>query len=251
MAGHCMKRLKKEEFKQTDVSASLAWNNLSFRHSDEQLEAAHLILLGKEKISLSEAYSTAYTPIRDDNSPHHMDHDSVVSPSRYKNDSIGSLETLCVNELYLADRLDPMVLDVAEAEQGNNWPSNEEREILDEHMPITVDRTPHSKFPDTAALELMAVQTPATKECTKVLKKRKCLFDVPVLVPTNDTGFEGKLTPLTIFQIVGFWEPLIPGMSLDLRSFQCEKILQTEPIEAVELPTNKDGVGSPVTQGGH
>lgn len=93
----------------------------------DQLDKDH-----EENISFSEAYSSAYTPGRDVYCPYPADEQLVVNQSHNMSNSLASMEIFRGTEFFLEDRLDPMVLDEAENEQGRDRLSDEEHEVANE-----------------------------------------------------------------------------------------------------------------------
>ncbi|KAI9178347.1 hypothetical protein LWI28_025437 [Acer negundo] len=128
----------------------------------------------------------------------------------------------------------------------------------------TVDATPQSKFLDASGAttpEFMLVPTPATKDRTPRLRKRKCCLDDVIIFPNNvmkqcledasDLVSKRRKAPRTAlsawkaFRISnlsqGFLVPLLPCMSSELSPLFClkkSKIL-VETAETVESPERK------------
>ncbi|KAA8530121.1 hypothetical protein F0562_004830 [Nyssa sinensis] len=129
---------------------------------------------------------------------------------------------------------------------------------------ITIDATPESKFPDASGAptpEFIVVHTPATKECDKVSRKRRCFYDDFIVLPNqvlkqqmdNSTGLvcKRRKAPHTALctwkasQIsnlpLSFLEPLLPGISPELRSLFCKmKINTPEPVEHPPVHSSLD-----------
>ncbi|KAL8475274.1 hypothetical protein ACS0TY_028090 [Phlomoides rotata] len=60
-----------------------------------------------------------------------VESDSYVGPSNYRSHPLPSLEIVCGSWFGLEDRLEPLVLDEAEEEQLNGWPSNHKEQVQD------------------------------------------------------------------------------------------------------------------------
>ncbi|KAI3452545.1 hypothetical protein Pfo_009209 [Paulownia fortunei] len=137
-----------------------------------------------------------------------------------------------------------------------------------EEFPMSIV-TPDSKLPaGVGTPEVATVQTPATKERAKILKKRKTLFDLTTVVPhkvfkswiedLSDLKRERRKVPHTLLHAwrarklghvpQSFFEPLIPGISIDLGYLECKKSCAAA-IKSVELSVRQDDVQSPVTHG--
>ncbi|CAI9759251.1 unnamed protein product [Fraxinus pennsylvanica] len=272
-------------------------------------------------ISFSEAYWSAYTPVRDVFSPRPVDEQLVVNPSHNMRNSVASVEIFCGTEFFLEDRLDPLVVGEAENEWGHDRLSDKEHEMAKEHMEypmskwnsreeeslnlsrsfyenealdvehtrlpeitvsdsrrcrkieecstsIAFDVTSDSKDPGGAATpQIMAVHTPAPKERVKVLKKRKSSFDRTMAVSNkmfkqwiddaSNLICKRKNVPRTILHAwrahklsnlpQTFLDHLFSGISLDLRSLECKKILLTNPFEDDEIFASQDEARSSIT----
>ncbi|XP_019185548.1 PREDICTED: sister chromatid cohesion 1 protein 2 isoform X2 [Ipomoea nil] len=147
-------------------------------------------------------------------------------------------------------------------------------QILENHsVSLSVDVTPNSKFPGgsgAASPDLMLVRTPATKERPRTLKKRKCLFDEPVVIPNqvfkrwlnnyDDLVCKRRKAPhipLVAWKVQKFsslpeslLEPLIPCSALVDTRLLVHKIgNRAEPVDCVEVPQNKGIPESPAKHG--
>ncbi|XP_059645347.1 sister chromatid cohesion 1 protein 2 isoform X2 [Cornus florida] len=149
-------------------------------------------------------------------------------------------------------------------------PVSEKHQITTEDHPvsITFDVTPESKFRDASGVttpEFIAVRTPATKERTRISRKRKCFFDDIIVIPnrmlkqqidnSSDLVCKRRKAPHTAFHAwkasqfsnlpQSFLEPLILGTSLELRSlFFNKKLKCPETVKTVESPEKIDLLGS-------
>ncbi|XP_020554635.1 sister chromatid cohesion 1 protein 2 isoform X2 [Sesamum indicum] len=140
-----------------------------------------------------------------------------------------------------------------------------------EDVPIPIV-TPDPKLPAAhlGTTEVANVQTPATKERKKILKKRRTLVDSNTIVPNkvfkkwledpSDLKRERRKVPHTCLHAwrtgklshcpQSFFEPLISGISIDFGCLEC-KMSCTAAIKPVDLSAGQDDVKSPVTHGVH
>lgn len=138
---------------------------------------------------------------------------------------------------------------------------NNECQVMKREDPlsVTVDATPQSKFLDASGAttpEFIVVQTPATKECARISRKRKCCFDDVTVFPNDvmrqciqdasDLVSKRRKVPRTVLAAwkasrisnlsQGFLLPLLPCISLELRAFLCQERLKIpETAKSVEL----------------
>ncbi|KAK3033446.1 LOW QUALITY PROTEIN: hypothetical protein RJ639_033050 [Escallonia herrerae] len=146
-------------------------------------------------------------------------------------------------------------------------------------VPIVVDGKPKSKVPNASGAvspEYIGVRTPATKECARVSKKRKCLFDGKitltneyVMLDINSILFDGanlrdglttRVTwcasvgkPLVLLLIPGkyveisiFLRESLSRIPLDFESFILQNKLETPEAETVPATAKTDEPGSPI-----
>ncbi|KAL0450776.1 UNVERIFIED_CONTAM: Sister chromatid cohesion 1 protein 2 [Sesamum latifolium] len=140
-----------------------------------------------------------------------------------------------------------------------------------EEVPLPIV-TPDPKLPAAhfSTPEVANVQTPATKERKKILKKRRTLVDSNTIVPNkvfkkwledpSDLKRERRKVPHTCLHAwrtgklghcpQSFFEPLISGISIDFGSLEC-KTSCTTAIKPVDLSAGQDDVKSPVTHRVH
>ncbi|XP_031109224.1 sister chromatid cohesion 1 protein 2 [Ipomoea triloba] len=143
-------------------------------------------------------------------------------------------------------------------------------QISENHsVSLSVDVTPNSKFPGGSGAtspDLMLVRTPATKERPRALKKRKCLFDEPVVIPNqvfkrwlnnyDDLVCKRRKAPhfpLVAWKVQKFsslpeslLEPLIPCSALVDTRLLVHKIgNRAEPVDCEEVPQDKGIPESP------
>ncbi|KAJ4973944.1 hypothetical protein NE237_007118 [Protea cynaroides] len=141
--------------------------------------------------------------------------------------------------------------------------------ITDDHqIPFTPDGTQHeSNFtcaPGSATPEFMAVPTPAQKEQFRISRKRKHVYDSVLVLPNkvvrqsihNSSGLVTKRTkaPHTAFDVwkthrisrlrQDFMEPLLLGISTELKHLFCESNAKTEgPAEVAVGPSHSTELG--------
>ncbi|XAR72481.1 hypothetical protein NMG60_11019133 [Bertholletia excelsa] len=134
-------------------------------------------------------------------------------------------------------------------------------------LSITIDMN-EAKLPNVSGSmpDYMVVRTPAAMERGRVSRKRKCLFDEAIVLPnkvlkesianSRNLVCKRRKAPLTVLQAwtasqihnlpPSFFEPLIPGISLELRSlFRGKKLKKSEALETVETPEELHVFGSP------
>uniref|UniRef100_A0A2P2K3D7 Sister chromatid cohesion 1 protein 2 isoform X1 n=3 Tax=Rhizophora mucronata TaxID=61149 RepID=A0A2P2K3D7_RHIMU len=122
-------------------------------------------------------------------------------------------------------------------------------------LSVTFDATPQSKFPNASGAttpEFFIIRTPAAKEQARI-RKRKCLIDDVIVFPNNIIKQQIENSTALVHKrrkapctAIGAWracqnlhqhflEPLIPCLSLELRSLLVERKLKSpESIEAAE-----------------
>uniref|UniRef100_A0A1S3XYC2 Sister chromatid cohesion 1 protein 2 n=1 Tax=Nicotiana tabacum TaxID=4097 RepID=A0A1S3XYC2_TOBAC len=153
-----------------------------------------------------------------------------------------------------------------EKQQKKNAEASSSRKGKDrtEHDRSTLSFNSGSTSPD-----FISVRTPATKERTRISRKRRCIFDESIVIPNkvykrwigdaNDLVCKRRKAPHTSYLArkvhkisslpQSFEEPLIPcGDSIDIISAIC-KIRSTRdgPAETVEVPPHEEIPGSPNT----
>ncbi|XAR65931.1 hypothetical protein NMG60_11011947 [Bertholletia excelsa] len=134
-------------------------------------------------------------------------------------------------------------------------------------LSITIDVN-EAKLPNVSGPtpDFMVVRTPAARERGRISRKRKCLFDEAIVLPnkvlkesianTRNLVCKRRRAPLTVRQAWtasqihnlphSFFEPLIPGISLELRPlFWGTKLKKSEAQETVETPEELHVLGSP------
>uniref|UniRef100_A0A2N9G8Z7 Rad21/Rec8-like protein C-terminal eukaryotic domain-containing protein n=1 Tax=Fagus sylvatica TaxID=28930 RepID=A0A2N9G8Z7_FAGSY len=128
----------------------------------------------------------------------------------------------------------------------------------EEHaLSVMLDGTPKSKFPDASGAttpEFMVVPTPTTRERARISRKRKCLIDDFIVLPNEvlrqsihdasdlvakrGRSHRNALAAWKASRISslphGFFEPLLPCISSELRSLFCTKKLKIP--QSAELP---------------
>ncbi|KAL9157375.1 hypothetical protein ABFS82_08G001200 [Erythranthe guttata] len=135
-------------------------------------------------------------------------------------------------------------------------------------FPMSVVVTPDSKLPaGLSSPEVVTVQTPATKERTKILKKRKTLFDLTTVVPNkvlkkwieedpSDLKRKRRDVPNTLLHAwrarklangpQSFFEPLFHGVTTDLANLECEKSWAAA-LKSVKISDRREDVRTPVS----
>ncbi|CAN4082307.1 unnamed protein product [Withania somnifera] len=135
---------------------------------------------------------------------------------------------------------------------------------------ICIDVNPETKFSGSTSPDFISVRTPATKERTRIPRKRKCIFDQSIVISkevfkhwvgdASDLVCKRRKAPLSYYFAwkahkisslsQSFEEPLIPcSLSIDIISAIC-KIRSTkhEPAETVGAPPCEDILESPNKQ---
>ncbi|KAL7140622.1 hypothetical protein ABFS83_08G001200 [Erythranthe nasuta] len=143
-------------------------------------------------------------------------------------------------------------------------------------FPMSVVVTPDSKLPaGLSSPEVVTVQTPATKERAKILKKRKALFDLTTVVPNkriiflicrvlkkwieedpSDLKRKRRDVPNTLLHAwrarklangpQSFFEPLFHGVTTDLANLECEKSWAAA-LKSVKISDRREDVRTPVS----
>ncbi|XP_075106668.1 sister chromatid cohesion 1 protein 2 isoform X1 [Nicotiana tabacum] len=134
---------------------------------------------------------------------------------------------------------------------------------------LCIDVHPDIKLSGSTSPDFISVRTPATKERTRISRKRRCIFDDSIVISNevykrwigdaNDLVCKRRKAPHTSYLArkvhkisslpQSFEEPLIPcGDSIDIISAIC-KIRSTRdgPAETVEVPPHEEIPGSPNT----
>ncbi|KAL2529115.1 sister chromatid cohesion 1 protein 2 [Forsythia ovata] len=173
-------------------------------------ESSRVNLLDKdhhgENISSSEAYSSAYTPVRDVYLTNPVDEQLVVNPSHNVSNSVASMEIFRGTEFFLEDRLDPMALDEAENVQGHDRLSDEEHEIAGEQTehPVTIsnlqEEEPHdlarsfdkNEAVDTEHMRLPEITFLDSGKCQRI---EECSPSIAVDVTSDSKDPGGAATP--------------------------------------------------------
>ncbi|XP_051120447.1 uncharacterized protein LOC127244125 isoform X3 [Andrographis paniculata] len=210
-----------------------------------------------------------------------MEPDSVASLSNKISHSAPSLEILRESRCLSEGVLDFMALDEPEILQTDNR-SSTDNVMVNFLVPIqdeefcSVARPSHqvrdlvpssgvhqSGFTYVSIPEIANVQTPGLKECTKILKKRKILFDQTTILANStlknwieedpsDLKRERRKVPLTVLHVWragkyghvsrNLLNPLVSGMSMELSS-----LVYKGTCPATELSPSQHEVRSPVT----
>lgn len=132
----------------------------------------------------------------------------------------------------------------------------------DRLVSLCIDVYPETKISGSTSPDFISVRTPATKEHSRISRKRKCMFDESIVIPNevykhwlvdaNDLVCKRRKAPLSSYlawkarKILSlpqsFEEPLIPcNLAIDITS-AIRKIRSTrhEPPETVEVPLSED-----------
>ncbi|KAI3725948.1 hypothetical protein L1987_65744 [Smallanthus sonchifolius] len=127
-------------------------------------------------------------------------------------------------------------------------------------LSVTIDVTPQSKAPVLSGerkSEVVAVRTPASRELVRAPRKRKCVYDYPIVVPNEVYGnWVSSASDLvrkrrTCTAVLDrkehrsfdyFSQPIIPSFPLDLRSvFSAKELPVVEEVEQmVDPPISKN-----------
>ncbi|XP_019225756.1 PREDICTED: sister chromatid cohesion 1 protein 2 isoform X2 [Nicotiana attenuata] len=134
---------------------------------------------------------------------------------------------------------------------------------------LCIDVHPDIKLSGSTSPDFISVRTPATKERTRISRKRRCIFDESIVISnevykgwigdTNDLVCKRRKAPHTSYLArkvhkisslpQSFEEPLIPcGDPINIISAIC-KIRSTRdgPAETVDVPSHEEIPGSPNT----
>ncbi|KAM3253354.1 sister chromatid cohesion 1 protein 2 [Capsicum annuum] len=138
----------------------------------------------------------------------------------------------------------------------------------DRSVSLSIDVNPETKISGSTSPEFISVRTPATKERTRISRKRKCIFDESIVITNrifkhwigdaSDLVCKRRKAPLSSYFAwkahkisslpQSFEEPLIPcgGLSIDIRS-AIRKIRSTRygPAETEEVLLREDIPESP------
>ncbi|XP_059294298.1 sister chromatid cohesion 1 protein 2 [Lycium ferocissimum] len=155
-----------------------------------------------------------------------------------------------------------------EKKKASSSRNEKDRTKDDRSVSLCIDVTPEIKFPGSTSPDFISVRTPATKERTRISRKRKCIFDESIVIrnevfkhwigDASDLVCKRRKAPHSNYLAwkahkisslpQSFEEPLIPwsGASIDITSAIC-KIRSTRDgvAETVEVPLHADIPESP------